>query len=204
MLYCVMTYTFIGLCQRYHLSGITRLILGITLICYCAFLTILVTASHGSLQFALFHISFNSAHLFALYQSFRLYTDRRSSKRILRRSSMDQGLLLFERGAFFYLSSFICWLADMFLCEYINPHYSTSYLPFNPQLHAWWHVFISIGLYCMGTLTLYERMEIKKGHGSTTLEYKWGVLPYVALSKRAGLTSPLLTRKRSQDANLFF
>lgn len=203
MLYCVMTYTFIGINQRYQLSGITRTILGIFLISYCAFLTILVTASHGPLQFALFHISFNSAHIFALYQAFRLYTDRRSSKKTSSRSSIDPSLLLFERGAFFYLSSFICWLADMFLCEYINPHYSTSFLPFNPQLHAWWHVLISIGLYCMGTLTLYERMEKIKGSGSASIEYFWNILPFVEMNERA-LISPILTRNRAKEGKHFF
>ena len=202
MLYCVMTYTFIGLCQRYPLSGFKRLILATTLILYCAFLTVLVTAAHGPLQFALFHLSFNTAHIFALYQAFRLYSDRRSAQR-LRKNKIDPSLLLFERGAFFYISSFVCWLSDMFLCEYINPHYETSFLPFNPQLHAWWHVFISIGLYCMGTLTLYERMEKIKGHGSTMIKYKWNILPYVSPSKDA-LRTPLLTRKRAKEALAFF
>ncbi len=202
MLYCVMTYTFIAINQRYELSGVTRAILGTFLICYCAFLTILVTAAHGTLQFALFHISFNSAHLLALYQAYRLYSDRKSSSRVLRSSKSDQGLLLFERGALFYLSAFVCWLTDMFLCEYINPHYSSSYLPFNPQLHAWWHIFISIGLYCMGTLTLYERMEKIKGSGSVSIQHFWKFIPFVKLHKRA-LNSPLLTRKRASDQHFF-
>ena len=203
MLYCVMTYTFIAICQRYPISGVKRLILGLSLILYCALLTILVTVSHGTLQFTLFHISFNSAHLFALFQAYRLYTDRCSSHKTRNTKKIDPSLLLFERGALFYVSSFICWLADMFLCEYINPHYSTSYLPFNPQLHAWWHIFISIGLYCMGVLTLYERMEKKKGHGSSTIEYRWMILPYVAMSDRA-LCSPLLTRQRAKENKLLF
>jgi dihydroceramidase len=203
MLYCVMTYTFIAICQRYPISAFQRLVLGISLILYCALLTILVTVSHGPLQFALFHISFNSAHLFALFQAYKLYTDRSLLCKSRNSKKTEQSLLLFERGALFYFSSFMCWLADMFLCEYINPHYSTSYLPFNPQLHAWWHIFISIGLYCMGVLTLHERMEKKKGTGSSTIEYRWMILPCVVMSDRA-LSSPLLTRQRARENKLLF
>lgn len=203
MLYCVFTFTFITLCQRHKLSAGWRSLLASVLILHAMATTILVTLSSGSLQFALFHISFNTAHFYALYGAFQLNRRRRSqvieqhlaekrqlsaikSAAILRKKiSDDPCLKAFELGSLFYGLAIGCWLLDMLFCEYMNPVYSSSVLPLNPQLHAWWHVFISVGLYYMSLLLLADRMEHLNGYGSTTLKYILHVIPYVTTIARA-------------------
>ena len=47
-------------------------------------------------------------------------------------------------------AAFSCWLIDRFLC-----HELQASLGFNPQLHAWWHVFVSFtfwGCVCTGII----------------------------------------------------
>ena len=36
-----------------------------------------------------------------------------------------------------FILGFTCWLADMFLCDYVQPY----------QLHAWWHINIGLLIY---------------------------------------------------------
>ena len=208
MLYCVLTFTFIGICQRYNISSKWRTILATVLVLHSAVLTILVTVSEGLWQFVLFHLSFNSAHAYALYHAWKLYQVRRAkapyrtlypSSKGLRSEVPEPGKIAFERGALFYASAITCWLTDMLLCEYVNPHYSSSVLPINPQLHAWWHLFISCGLYYMALQVLIERMETIKGQGSTRLEYVFGIIPYVVLVRKEEIkSSPRVTRSHSR------
>jgi dihydroceramidase len=216
MLYCVFTFTFITLCQRYKLSAGWRSLLATALILHAIITTILVTLSEGPLQFALFHVSFNTAHFYALYETFRLNQRRTklikerhsSEKKLTKKESsftsrenlrkkyeQDPCLKAFELGSLFYGLAIGCWLVDMFLCEFLNPVYSSSVLPLNPQLHAWWHVFISVGLYYMSLLLLADRMEYLTGFGSTELRYAYHLIPYIATTHKLGSsseTSPLL------------
>jgi dihydroceramidase len=138
MLYCVLTFTFIGVAHRYKLSSNQRTLLATSLFLYAVFLTVLVTASEGYWQFILFHLSFNSAHFYALYHAWKQYSKRKFAKKY---TSLDKNtkklhpsVLAFERGAFFYGTAIACWLTDMFACEFINPDYSNSILLLNPQL----------------------------------------------------------------------
>ena len=190
MLYCVLTLSYISICHRYKPSNRMEQILGMSFLLYAVLLTILVTVSDGLIQFILFHVSFNSAHFFALYQCWLMYSIRKSKNNA---SKTRQGFILkenqkrilktCERGALFYISAIICWLIDMFLCEYVNPMYSTSVLPFNPQLHSWWHFFISCALYHLSLMVLFERVETIKGSGSSRIDYFLSVIPYVAMNK---------------------
>ena len=58
---------------------------------------------------------------------------------------------LFIVGNALIVAAFACWLLDRFACCQIS-----AALPFYPQLHAWWHVFVSGGLYFQefGTMDL--------------------------------------------------
>ena len=206
MLYCVFTFTFITLCQRYKLSSGWRSVLATCLILHAITTTLLITLFEGPLQFALFHASFNTAHFYALFEAFRLNKRRRSLIKEQHRNALkiksakknhctstvtlrnklsrDPCLRAFELGSFFYGLAIGCWLFDMLLCEFVNPAYSSSVLPLNPQLHAWWHVFISIGLYYMSLLLLVDRTEYLHGFGSSEIKYACYSIPFVVSTQR--------------------
>ena len=51
------------------------------------------------------------------------------------KSSEDQ--ILYRLYVFFFGLASLCWLLDKFVCNYVQQYY----------LHAWWHVFTSLGLW---------------------------------------------------------
>lgn len=102
--------------------------------------TYLVATTGGSLQFYLFHASFGSAEFWCLYQIWKLRT---ASSRL-------------AAGFRFYLVALVCWSADLTACG------SLSALPANPQLHAWWHILVSSGMYCLTLLVGVARQRVLK------------------------------------------
>lgn len=54
---------------------------------------------------------------------------------------------LFIEGSTFFLLGWMCWLLDYFYCE-------TWESSVNIQLHAWWHVLSSIGVYRLSLLSI--------------------------------------------------
>ncbi|KAI8912642.1 alkaline phytoceramidase family protein [Gorgonomyces haynaldii] len=177
MLYSALAFAYIGINQRYKLSRPTRMLLGSILTLHAALTTYLVTAFEGHYQFLLFHLSFGTAQTYALYQMVQIYRRRK------RRNAKDNAVWIFERGLLCYFAAFGCWLTDMLLCEYVNPGYPEAMLPLNPQFHAWWHILISMGLYNLALLTLYERVETLHGQGTARMEFTFYIIPYVRVSK---------------------
>lgn len=49
------------------------------------------------------------------------------------------------KGVTIFLTGYICWLIDFFLCEYINQKI---------QFHALWHIFSGISLYYISKFSL--------------------------------------------------
>lgn len=179
MLYSALTFAYIGYCQRFAPTRRTRQILALSLFVHAIFTTYLVTAFEGKWQFLLFHISFGTAQIYAVYQLVLIYRRRRA------RSASDSAVWVFERGIFCYLMAFVCWLIDMFLCEFLNPRYPQSILPINPQFHAWWHILISMGLYNMALLALIERVDTLHGPNHCALKFTCYIIPYIQLKKRS-------------------
>ncbi|KAJ2778398.1 alkaline ceramidase ydc1 [Coemansia javaensis] len=101
--------------------------------------TLLTAGFGGKVQFVLFQASFNAASLVMLYFCWR-------AKAELEAEQMDHVARLFFAGAKWYLAAGAVWLIDTNLCPYINGRDATSVLPFNMQLHAWWHIMASLGL----------------------------------------------------------
>ncbi|KAL5033229.1 hypothetical protein BDV3_000239 [Batrachochytrium dendrobatidis] len=93
----------------------------------------------------------------------------------------DPVVLTFQRGILSYGVATFCWLTDMLFCELVNPHYKGAILPFNPQLHAWWHIFVSIGLYHLALLTLAARVDSKYGAGRAVLRFWFNIIPYIKI-----------------------
>jgi Ceramidase len=108
--------------------------LGLALCSHAVLTTYLVTAFEGHWQFVVFHISFGTAQVYALVMIVLNYLKRKQ------RNAADPAIWVFERGFMAYFAAFGCWFMDMLFCEYLNPAYSQSVLPVNPQFHAWWHV----------------------------------------------------------------
>ncbi|KAJ3271312.1 Alkaline ceramidase 3 [Terramyces sp. JEL0728] len=175
MLYSALAFAYITLCQKYNFKHSTRTILAVALVSHAALTTYLVTAFEGKWQFILFHISFGTAQVFAVYQMFTIY---RTHKIAFRDAECTR---IFENGFKFYGFAFVWWIVDFTACDYVNPFYSKAVLPFNPQFHAWWHVFISIGLYNMGLFGLYDRMSQRLSGKEPRIKHFLNFVPYIVL-----------------------
>ncbi|KAJ1956244.1 alkaline ceramidase ydc1, partial [Linderina pennispora] len=107
------------------------------LISWTAFTTVMTACTSGKLEFVVFQTTFNLFSIAMVYMTWR-------AKRDLERADMPEISRLFFHGLKWYALAGTVWLIDTNLCQYINGHDSTSVLPFNMQLHAWWHVFASL------------------------------------------------------------
>lgn len=132
------------------------------------FTTLLVALSSGAVQFALFHVSFGTLEVFSLYRVYCLWAkvcDQEGSGAVAR---------LYRRGFGCYGIGIACWATDLLLCETMR-----SALPANPQLHAWWHVFVSGGLYLLLILVAHNRCDVLGQRPS--IAWIGGCLPCVSL-----------------------
>ncbi|KAI8909181.1 alkaline phytoceramidase family protein [Gorgonomyces haynaldii] len=152
MLWAAMTYVYIGITQNYQLSVLSKRLLGGSLMLHAIVTTLLVTLTNGSMQFKLFHISFASAEIYGLIQvGFVLYRKRAQP------NLLSLGILGFSS----YLMGVMCWFTDFSLCEQMTG-------PWNPQLHGWWHVLVSLGLYCLTLILL-------ANESGTSVAYRYGI-----------------------------
>jgi dihydroceramidase len=111
------------------------------LVAHAVLVTTLTAVSRGRLQFYLFQLSFGSMELFSL---FGVYLLQRRAEAPVRR--------LFRLGMASYLVAIVLWCIDIGLCPLL------SRLPFNPELHAWWHVLVSFGFYSLLLVTAHDRL----------------------------------------------
>ncbi|CAG8534747.1 6413_t:CDS:2 [Funneliformis mosseae] len=121
--------------------------LPILLILHAILCTASITISTGALQVTFFLTSFCSIELVSMLLIYRIYSSKKVSHPSIK--------LLFERGVMIYVLASTTWLIDLYLCDYVNGE-EKSILPFNPQLHAMWHILASSGLYLLVVLTLYN------------------------------------------------
>ncbi|KAJ3254671.1 Alkaline ceramidase 3 [Boothiomyces macroporosus] len=175
MLYSALAFTYITMCQRYKLGLSLRRLLAVLLVLHAAITTYLTTAFEGEWQFTLFHISFASGEVFALYQTIIIY---RKHKQIAYNRQFTR---LFELGIGMYALAFACWFTDMLGCEYLEPAYGHSVTGFNPQFHALWHVCVSIGLYLMAIFALYDRMSSRLFKNQLGIGF-FGMIPFIRLN----------------------
>lgn len=105
--------------------------------------TTLTALSRGRLQFYLFQLSFGSMELFSLIGVYLL--QRRADAPVRR---------LFRWGMAAYLVAIVLWSIDIGACPLLS-----AWLPFNPQLHAWWHVLVSFGFYALLLVAAHVRLE---------------------------------------------
>jgi dihydroceramidase len=120
----------------------------------------------GPLQFTLFLIIFSALEFFGLFRTWVIF--RRSRDPIVRR--------LFGAGIALYGAAELCWMADFRGCAFLGGFLPAHGLP-NPQLHAWWHVLVSGGLYTLTLMIAYQRLQVLGAH--PTVDWARGWLPFV-------------------------
>jgi dihydroceramidase len=138
------------------------------LVAYGMVVTSLDTLTRGKLQFYLFQTSFASMELFALYRVCCVY--RASENQLVRN--------LFWTGITSYAIAILCWFVDLKACGIVGGVLPAHGIP-NPQLHAWWHVLVSNGLYVLTLMLASHRLGVL---GRTAkLRFALGSVPYVAI-----------------------
>ncbi|KAJ1837025.1 hypothetical protein LPJ73_007532 [Coemansia sp. RSA 2703] len=138
MLWALSLFCHIAVTSRYA-HVVDRRRFGWALALWTMGVSLLTAGFSGRLQFFLFQFSFNGLSIAMLYLCWR-------AKRDLEDSGMRHVAALFARGLKLYLLAATVWLIDTNLCTYVNGDAPASVLPFNVQLHAWWHVLASLGL----------------------------------------------------------
>jgi dihydroceramidase len=130
MLYSAISVCFIIVSQRYSLSLLQKRLLASLLCFHAVFTTLLVTLTEGSLQFVFFHLSFGTLEFYSLIQGYPNLTEVASML------NKKEGKL-FQIGIFGFISYILgitCWIIDLTYCS--------IFTNFNPQLHAFWHIFV--------------------------------------------------------------
>ena len=139
------------------------------LLVHAVVITLLVTLSSGQAQFYLFHASFSSMQIYCLYRVF--LTSRAETDPVARR--------FYTRGFAAYVGALFLWFLDIQFCDILQ-----AFRPANPQLHAWWHVLVSAGLYLLTTAGSHRRMRVlaaASGDAAATIEYVGYILPVARL-----------------------
>src|SRR5438270_916201 len=90
--------------------------------------------------FGIGNLLFGSIVVVCLTLMYKIYSQKKDSHPPIK--------YLFERGVMTSAVAIAVWLIDLQLCDYVNGK-ENSILPFNPQLHAVWHILASIGLYLL-------------------------------------------------------
>jgi len=146
--------------------------LPLALTAHAVLVTGLTTLTSGKLQFALFHLSFGSLEVFSLV-AVALQARRETDSSVRR---------LYAWGFAAYGAALVCWFCDTAFCDYLS-----RMRPANPQLHAWWHVLVSCGLYLLTVCSTHRRMRVlaAAGGGHAAIEWRGGVLPVARLVKGA-------------------
>ena len=115
---------------------------------HAALVTALTVLARGQLQFYLFHLSFGSMELLSLLGVYLLQ----------RRFGAPPARRLFRWGMAAYLVAIALWSIDVNACGLLS-----RALPFNPELHAFWHLLVSFGFYALLLVTAHVRLT-RLGH----------------------------------------
>jgi dihydroceramidase len=193
MLYAVFTTLFIVLDERVG----NRFPLAALLIVWSVVTSAATVFAAGETQFALFHLSFGSAEFYSLYRVYCIYRKHRmtpgaahgnaggSNLALARLAKAESDVShLFKCGMASYVIGLAVWVTDLKNCWLLQKWWpAVSGLP-NPQLHAWWHVFVSLGFYYLITLTAYDRLlSLTPTSMPVVIKWKLRVLPYLRLPK---------------------
>lgn len=146
------------------------------LFAYGVVATYLCAFTRGRAQFLAFQLSFGALELFSIYRAHRL--SRRGASPVVRR--------LFRRGISLYALALMAWFVDIRFCEVVAvtlPRLGMA----NPELHAVWHVVVSIGLYLLILQIAFNRQLLLGARPELHRFFKF--IPYVASASERELSS---------------
>lgn len=115
---------------------------------YVALLTVLCSVSRGKVEFWIFQVSFGSLELYCLGRV--AWLQRTLDARTRR---------LFRFGMAAYLVAIVLWFVDLRACGWVSVTLPSLGF-FNPQLHAWWHVLVSVGFYLLLLVIASDRLRV--------------------------------------------
>jgi dihydroceramidase len=68
----------------------------------------------------------------------------------------------FALGLTAYATGIALWFVDLRACQWVSVTLPAHGIP-NPQLHAWWHVLVSLGFFLLLGLVSFDRMRRAAG-----------------------------------------
>ncbi|KAF9952590.1 Alkaline ceramidase 3 [Mortierella alpina] len=128
----------------------------IALAAWTAITTFIFSTTGGPLQFYTFQTTYTTLQFAMIYLLRVLHVQQRAIH------GPNPAVSMLIRHAF--ASGFFAvtvWLIDLRLCEFVNGVGSRSFLKWNPQLHAWWHVFSACALYHTTMMIIYYHFDVK-------------------------------------------
>ncbi|ORZ12077.1 ceramidase [Lobosporangium transversale] len=143
--------------------------------------TIFVSITGGKIQFYTFQGSFGILQLIIIYYVTVLHRQQKTIISI--RGGQNDSSWLITRAIGVYFFAVTIWLIDLHLCEFVNGVGPQSVLKWNPQLHAWWHVFSISGVY-FSTLLIAFQHYVAKGLQPSVYFWK-GFAPALTLDPHA-------------------
>ncbi|KAM3582444.1 hypothetical protein VKS41_005088 [Umbelopsis sp. WA50703] len=130
---------------------------------YAVAATGLVVFPDNKYQFYAFHATFGSLEVISIAMIWSIY--------LLKKDQIPGLEALFKRGISIYALAVACWMTDLHCCNWL------SSLPVNPQLHAFWHIFASSGLFYLCTIVYVDRLHQEGKSPHVSFNHNW--LPVV-------------------------
>jgi dihydroceramidase len=132
---------------------------------YVIAITVLCSTTRGQVEFWVFQLSFGTLELGSLARVFWL--QRRLAAPVRR---------IFRLGMGAYLSAIVLWFIDLKACGFVSQTLPCWGL-FNPQLHAVWHVLVSVGFYLLVLVIAADRLDV------LGVRYRVSLLPVPTLRR---------------------
>ena len=115
---------------------------------YVVLATAGATLNRGDAQFLAFHVSFGAMEMFCLVRVTQI--SLRQENRTVR-SRFAVGLLAYAAGI-------AVWFVDLKACPWVSVTLPSHGIP-NPQLHAWWHLLVSLGFFLLLGVVSFDRLR---------------------------------------------
>ncbi len=116
------------------------------LVAYVLLATAGATLNRGDAQFLAFHVSFGALEIFCLARVTWLA--------LLPENRAVRGR--FGLGLAAYAGGIGVWFVDLKACPWVSVALPAHGVP-NPQLHAWWHVLVSLGFFLLLGVVSFDR-----------------------------------------------
>jgi len=125
------------------------------LVVYLLLATAGATLNRGDAQFLAFHVSFGALELFCLGRV--AWLALRPENRSVRGR--------FALGLAAYATGIAIWFVDLKACPWVSVTLPAHGIP-NPQLHAWWHVLVSLGFFLLLGVVSFDRLQRRGSAGA--------------------------------------